>query len=71
MFGNQVTDEVTQDLMNPVYGFNPTLNKVATWLIVLNPVTKFALCTRPVSFQEDCGAQDKFDMLILLLSPST
>jgi len=29
-------------------GFPPLLNKIALWMIVLSPLTKFALCTRPV-----------------------
>ncbi|KAJ9111124.1 hypothetical protein QFC19_001323 [Naganishia cerealis] len=49
MFGDKVTDEITKDLMKDEYGFSKTLNQVATWMIVINPIAKFALCTRPLN----------------------
>lgn len=30
-------------------GFNVTLNKIALWGLVISPLSKFALATRPVS----------------------
>ncbi|KAL7418177.1 transmembrane amino acid transporter protein-domain-containing protein [Mrakia frigida] len=48
MFGNTVMDEITKNLMITP-GFPPLLNKIALWMIVLSPLTKFALCTRPLN----------------------
>jgi hypothetical protein len=39
--------QITKDLARTP-GFPPLLNQIALWTIVLNPVTKFALATRPV-----------------------
>ncbi|KAG8856309.1 hypothetical protein FRB96_006460 [Tulasnella sp. 330] len=47
MFGNGVSAEVSQDLLK-VVGYNPFLNKLALWMLVLSPITKFPLCARPV-----------------------
>jgi len=56
MFGNDVYDEVSQNLLN-VPGYNPTLNKLALWMLVVTPLTKFALTTRPLNFALEalCG----------------
>jgi len=56
MFGNDVYDEVSQNLLH-VPGYNPTLNKLALWLLVVTPLTKFALSTRPLNFALEalCG----------------
>ncbi|PWN49277.1 hypothetical protein IE53DRAFT_317914 [Violaceomyces palustris] len=47
MFGNTVSDEITRDLAKTA-GFPHVLNKMAIWLIVINPLAKFALATRPI-----------------------
>lgn len=47
MFGRSVSDEITRDLAK-TSGYPVTLNKFAIWLIVINPLSKFALATRPI-----------------------
>jgi len=56
MFGNEVYDEVSQNLLH-VPGYNPALNKLALWMLVVTPLTKFALATRPFNFALEvlCG----------------
>lgn len=71
MFGNNVSDEVSlmgkhlltdterpmqfsQDLMSTA-GYNVLLNRVALWGLVITPLSKFALSTRPVRFLSDFG----------------
>lgn len=48
MFGRDVSDEVSQNLLR-VPGYNPWLNKIALWMLVLNPLSKFALSARPLN----------------------
>lgn len=48
MIGDKVSDEITRDIMKPEYGYPRWLNLVALWMIVINPLTKFGLCSRPV-----------------------
>ncbi|KAI5122591.1 hypothetical protein M0805_004807 [Coniferiporia weirii] len=48
MFGNNVSDEVSRDLLSTP-GYNVFLNKIAVWSLVIMPLTKFALATRPVN----------------------
>ncbi|QRV90697.1 Transmembrane amino acid transporter protein [Ceratobasidium sp. AG-Ba] len=48
MFGRDVSDEVSVDLMK-IPEYNQTLNKIAVWMLVISPLTKFALCTRPLN----------------------
>jgi len=48
MFGNDVNDEISQNLLQ-VPGYSPALNKLALWMLVLTPLTKFALSTRPLN----------------------
>ncbi|CAE6480796.1 unnamed protein product [Rhizoctonia solani] len=48
MFGRDVSDEVSVDLMK-ITEYNQTLNKIAVWMLVISPLTKFALCTRPLN----------------------
>lgn len=48
MFGRDVSDEVSVDLMRTP-GYNISLNKIAVWMLVISPLTKFALCTRPLN----------------------
>lgn len=47
MFGRSVSDEITKDLARTA-GYPKVLNSVAIWLIVINPLSKFALATRPI-----------------------
>jgi vesicular inhibitory amino acid transporter len=47
MFGNAVTDEITRDLAR-TKGYPKVLNKIALWLILINPLAKFALAARPI-----------------------
>jgi len=48
MFGNDVSEEFSQDLMK-VKGYNPVLNQMALWGLVLTPLSKYALATRPLT----------------------
>ncbi|KAJ3561959.1 hypothetical protein NP233_g9874 [Leucocoprinus birnbaumii] len=47
MYGNGVSDEISRDMLNTP-GFNPLLNQAALWMLVLNPLSKFALGSRPL-----------------------
>lgn len=60
MFGTQVSDEITKDLARTP-GFPVALNSVAIWLIVINPLSKFALATRPIqtTFEIMLGIDDQ------------
>jgi vesicular inhibitory amino acid transporter len=49
MIGQTVSDEITRDLMQPKYAYPRWLNLFALWMIVINPVTKFGLCSRPLN----------------------
>lgn len=46
MYGNDVSDEVSRDLVRTG---PPLLAKIAVWMVALNPLTKIALGIRPVS----------------------
>ena len=48
MYGTNVSDEITRDIARTP-GFPEALNKVALWLIVINPLSKFALAARPIN----------------------
>ncbi|KAI6132709.1 transmembrane amino acid transporter protein-domain-containing protein [Pisolithus croceorrhizus] len=48
MFGSSVSDEISRNLLETP-GYNPTLNKLAMWLLVVTPLSKFALSTRPLN----------------------
>ncbi|KZT59702.1 hypothetical protein CALCODRAFT_430659 [Calocera cornea HHB12733] len=48
MFGNAVSDEVSKDLVNTP-GYPKWLNIVMAVGLVINPLSKYALCTRPLS----------------------
>lgn len=48
MFGSSVSDEISRNLLE-TSGYNPTLNKLAMWLLVITPLSKFALSTRPLN----------------------
>ncbi|KAN0064042.1 hypothetical protein ACQY0O_003648 [Thecaphora frezii] len=47
MFGRDVSGEITSDLAR-TEGVPAWLNRGAVWMIVVNPLAKFALATRPV-----------------------
>ncbi|KAH9082029.1 transmembrane amino acid transporter protein-domain-containing protein [Lactarius deliciosus] len=46
MFGSNVSDEYQ--------GYSPTLNQLALWMLVLTPLTKFPLTTRPLNLALEC-----------------
>ncbi|TFK40992.1 transmembrane amino acid transporter protein-domain-containing protein [Crucibulum laeve] len=48
MFGNAVSDEISMDLLN-TKGYNPILNQAALWMLVVSPLSKFALNTQPLN----------------------
>lgn len=48
MFGSSVSDEISRNLLE-TSGYNSTLNKLAMWLLVITPLSKFALSTRPLN----------------------
>ncbi|KAI0639322.1 transmembrane amino acid transporter protein-domain-containing protein [Trametes polyzona] len=47
MFGNDVSDEFSQDLMR--HNVHPSLNTIALWGLVITPLSKFALAARPLN----------------------
>ncbi|KAI0932302.1 hypothetical protein AcW2_000971 [Taiwanofungus camphoratus] len=47
MFGNSVSDEFSQDLVK--HSVHPVLTKIALWGLVVSPLSKFALSTRPLN----------------------
>ncbi|KAJ7042541.1 transmembrane amino acid transporter protein-domain-containing protein [Mycena alexandri] len=47
MFGNSVSGEISMDLLRTP-GYNKALNHLALWMLVLSPLSKFALTTRPL-----------------------
>ncbi|WWC92562.1 uncharacterized protein L201_007521 [Kwoniella dendrophila CBS 6074] len=49
MIGENVSDEITRDLMQEKYGYPRWLNLVALWMIVINPLSKFGLSSRPLN----------------------
>ncbi|KAI0053292.1 hypothetical protein FA95DRAFT_1552343 [Auriscalpium vulgare] len=48
MFGDGVYDEISQNLLE-VPGYSPVLNKMALWMLVITPLTKFALGSRALN----------------------
>ncbi|KAL0580302.1 hypothetical protein V5O48_001719 [Marasmius crinis-equi] len=48
MFGKEVSDEISVDLLRTP-GYNPALNKLALWMLVVSPLSKFALTTQPLN----------------------
>ncbi|PPQ71759.1 hypothetical protein CVT26_007600 [Gymnopilus dilepis] len=48
MFGNSVSDEISVDLLKTP-GYNPLLNSLCLWMLVLNPLSKFALNMVPLN----------------------
>ncbi|KAF8213380.1 transmembrane amino acid transporter protein-domain-containing protein [Mycena galopus ATCC 62051] len=48
MFGNSVSGEISMDLLK-IEGYNRPLNHFALWMLVLSPLSKFALTTQPLA----------------------
>ncbi|KAH9486763.1 Vacuolar amino acid transporter 1 [Psilocybe cubensis] len=48
MFGNDVSDEISLNLLSTP-GYNPFLNTLCLWMLVLSPLSKFALNTQPLN----------------------
>ncbi|KAI7872399.1 transmembrane amino acid transporter protein-domain-containing protein [Spinellus fusiger] len=48
MFGSQTMQEITQNIMS-VPEYNQTLNRLAVWLIAMNPVAKYGLTLNPIN----------------------
>ncbi|KAF9270392.1 hypothetical protein L218DRAFT_31509 [Marasmius fiardii PR-910] len=48
MFGESISDEISMDLLKTP-GYNPYLNEVALWMLVVSPLSKFALTTQPLN----------------------
>ncbi|KAJ7657800.1 transmembrane amino acid transporter protein-domain-containing protein [Mycena polygramma] len=48
MFGNSVSQEISMDLLSTP-GYNTALNQAALWMLVLSPLSKFALTTQPLN----------------------
>ncbi|WVN86056.1 uncharacterized protein L203_101214 [Cryptococcus depauperatus CBS 7841] len=47
--GLEVSDEITKDMMQEKYCFPKVLNIIALWMIIINPLTKFGLSSRPLN----------------------
>jgi len=48
MFGRAVSEEISQDILSTP-GYNVVLNKLAVWMLVVAPLSKFALAARPLN----------------------
>ncbi|KAF7373238.1 Aa-trans domain-containing protein [Mycena sanguinolenta] len=48
MFGNSVSQEISMDLLSTP-GYNAALNQAALWMLVISPLSKFALTTQPLN----------------------
>ncbi|CAK5263708.1 unnamed protein product [Mycena citricolor] len=48
MFGNSVSEEISMDLL-ATPGYNVVLNQAALWMLVVSPLSKFALNTQPLN----------------------
>ncbi|KAJ7030117.1 transmembrane amino acid transporter protein-domain-containing protein [Mycena alexandri] len=48
MFGNAVSAEISVDLL-ATPGYNARLNRAALWMLVISPLSKFALTTQPLN----------------------
>ncbi|KAJ6513544.1 transmembrane amino acid transporter protein-domain-containing protein [Mycena vulgaris] len=48
MFGNSVSAEISMDLLSTP-GYNAAINEAALWMLVLSPLSKFALTTQPLN----------------------
>ncbi|KAK2461784.1 hypothetical protein APHAL10511_006247 [Amanita phalloides] len=47
MYGNDVSDEISKNLLL-TKGYNPILNEAVLWVLVINPISKFALNMQPL-----------------------
>ncbi|KAJ8455245.1 hypothetical protein ONZ45_g18997 [Pleurotus djamor] len=48
MFGNDVSEEISIDLLNTP-GYSAALNQAVLWMLVISPLSKFALATQPLN----------------------
>ncbi|TFK76935.1 hypothetical protein BDN72DRAFT_755228 [Pluteus cervinus] len=48
MFGSSVSEEISMDLLSTP-GYDPNLNLAALWMLVISPLSKFALTTQPLN----------------------
>ncbi|CAO3616020.1 unnamed protein product [Cunninghamella echinulata] len=48
MFGSATMQEITQNLMT-IPQYNPFINRLAVWLIAVNPIAKYSLTLNPVN----------------------
>ncbi|SJL05997.1 uncharacterized protein ARMOST_09333 [Armillaria ostoyae] len=48
MFGMSVSEEISMDLLRTP-GYNPALNQACLWMLVISPMSKFALATQPLN----------------------
>ncbi|KAJ8702818.1 hypothetical protein PTI98_001503 [Pleurotus ostreatus] len=48
MFGNNVSEEISIDLLNTP-GYSAVLNQAVLWMLVISPLSKFALATQPLN----------------------
>ncbi|KAF8316164.1 hypothetical protein DL93DRAFT_2056652 [Clavulina sp. PMI_390] len=48
MFGSSVSDEISQDLLSTP-GYNAAFTRTSMWMLVITPITKIALATRPLN----------------------
>lgn len=70
MFGTSVSDEITKDLARTP-GFPEGLNRVAVWLMVINPLSKFALASQPIinTLEGTLGIEEPHPAHNSILSP--
>ncbi|KAI8991436.1 transmembrane amino acid transporter protein-domain-containing protein [Mycotypha africana] len=54
MFGSETMQEITQNIVS-LPGYNQTLNRLAVWLIALNPIAKYGLTLNPVILSWQIG----------------
>jgi len=52
MFGSHISDEISIDLSSTP-SYNPYLNEAALWMLVISPLSKFALSTSPLCMTLD------------------
>ncbi|KZW02702.1 hypothetical protein EXIGLDRAFT_714402 [Exidia glandulosa HHB12029] len=48
MFGSDISPEISQDLLH-MPGYNASLNELCVWMLVVVPLTKYALASRPLN----------------------
>jgi len=62
MMGDSVSAEISQDMLR-MPGYNTVLNRLCVWMLVIVPLTKYALATRPLNIT--------LEMLLGLGQPDT